>query len=83
MVAHVMSSNMSENVILDDVLNWLLNDDMYHVCPNDENLVQRYATAAVAMSLDKQSILTSKHECHWEGIKCNHEQKVTIINFGK
>lgn len=64
-------------------LEWLLEKDQFYVCPYDGNTVQRYAAATLLMSLGKSNMLSSRHECQWDGIKCNHDGSIKYIDICK
>lgn len=75
--------------------NWLVDDDAFGICPDDEKLIQRYVMALFYFSTDGSSwtecgqvggcagtnFLSGTHECDWAGISCNNDDCVTEIVF--
>jgi hypothetical protein len=76
---------------------WLVNDDQYYVCPEDESLAQRYALAVLYFATDgdnwmkcrrdglapctDQDFLSEYSECLWGGITCDAFGRVQKINL--
>ena len=77
--------------------NWLVDDDAFGICPDDEKLIQRYVMAVFYFSTDGSSwtecgqvggcagtnFLSGTHECDWAGISCNNDDCVTEMVFGE
>lgn len=79
--------------------NWIVDDDDMHLCPDDENLLQRYILALLyfttggdgwtkcsrdaSMPCSRNSFLSDSHECEWGGVTCDDLQQVQKLNLGK
>lgn len=74
---------LTKGTIQNDALTWILENDNYYLCPSDDNVIQRYAITSVLMSLNQNKTLSHKHECQWEGIKCNLDRRVKEVKYGK
>ena len=65
---------------------WLIDDDLYRVCPGDPNLEQRFTLGAVYFSLSGWNesaidFLSQEDECDWGGIKCSAEGAVESMRL--
>lgn len=64
-----------------DSLNWLLESDSLHVCPESDNVVQRYASAVVNnILLQNDENITLGDECSWDGLVCDDEFNIIGVN---
>ncbi len=68
---------------LENTFTWITDIDEMRLCPDDENLEQRFVAAAVMIALSQDHLLSGQHECKWTGIKCNHHGKIVEIKIGK
>ena len=77
--------------------NWLVDNDDFVVCPDDDKLIQRYVMAVFYFSTEGDSwtecsedggcpgtnFLEGTHECDWFGLTCNADKCITQIVFGE
>jgi hypothetical protein len=80
-------------------LKWLVEDDLRHMCPGDENIPQRYILALLYFSTNGddwmkcrrddmapcvgKNFLSVYHECEWGGITCDSNERIQKINLGE
>lgn len=78
---------------------WLADNDPFHVCPDDENLDQRYVMGFLYFATDGdewvkcrrngmvtcggENFLSSAHECTWGGVTCDSLNRIHKLNMGK
>eukprot|EP00979_Chaetoceros_neogracilis_P011840 scaffold3003_cov267-Chaetoceros_neogracile.AAC.5 len=80
-------SNMLMHMVLgtkssgeeNEVLDWLLFHDEYNLCPQADNVLQRYTAAIVSRKLFPERTLNSDHECSWLGFICNLKSQIIAI----
>jgi len=80
-------SNMLMHMVLgtkssgeeNEVLDWLLFHDEYNLCPQADNVLQRYTAAIVSRELFPERTLNSDHECSWLGFVCNLKSQIIAI----
>jgi hypothetical protein len=79
--------------------SWIVEDDPLHLCPDDTNLLQRYALSLLYFATDgdnwikcrrddlapcnAENFLSGSHECEWGGITCDSVNRIQKINIGK
>ena len=79
--------------------SWIVEDDPLRPCPDDTNLLQRYALSLLYFATNGdewikcdrkgnancngQQFLSGSHECSWGGITCDSVDRVQKINIGK
>lgn len=69
--------------VQNDALKWIINEDEMYLCPNSDNLIQRYAAAVIMMGLTQSKTLSNYPECKWKGLKCTHEGQIKEIKMSK
>ena len=79
--------------------SWIVSDDPMRLCPDDENLPQRYALVLLYFATfgddwnkctrdggtpcTGAKFLSGHHECDWGGVTCDSLDRVIKINLGK
>ena len=80
-----------------NAVEWLIETDGFLVCPDDQNMIQRYVMAIFYFSTKGDSwdicsqddtvcanpYLSSAHECHWFGNQCDAAMYIIEIEQGK
>jgi Leucine-rich repeat (LRR) protein len=77
--------------------DWIVDEDPLHVCPEDSNLLQRYALVVLYFYTEGDSwikcrrdglaactaenFLSAFHECEWGGVTCDPLYRVQRLNL--
>eukprot|EP00588_Corethron_pennatum_P005459 CAMPEP_0194289768 /NCGR_PEP_ID=MMETSP0169-20130528/39785_1 /TAXON_ID=218684 /ORGANISM="Corethron pennatum, Strain L29A3" /LENGTH=845 /DNA_ID=CAMNT_0039037155 /DNA_START=122 /DNA_END=2659 /DNA_ORIENTATION=+ len=97
------SNSISDQIKLIDVLNpsdlldnsspqslalqWIIEDDLRHLCPGDPKLNQRYIAALLYYSMGGAAWAKSTHflteidECEWFGLSCTGNGDIHYIDY--
>jgi hypothetical protein len=78
-------------------LYWMVDEDLLYLCPDDDNLEQRYVLVLLYFSTsgdnwmkcrrdglpicNGKNFLSETHECEWGGITCDSLNRVKNINL--
>lgn len=90
-------SNSLDSSAQSRALDWLVNQDLLHICPGADNLAQRYTLAVLwyscageswlpcnnATVCDEEPFLSRAHECQWRGVGCDSNLEVTALHLGE
>ncbi len=72
---------VSNKTITDKAAEWLIDIDELYLCPQSDNILQRYDAYNVYTKLfDTTPPYT--HECNWLGFSCNDQMIVDTFKFG-
>lgn len=63
------------------VLNWLIEEDPSYACPQDENILQRYAAASIVKQFGDSNLVG--HECDWSGVRCGMDNTIVQLRKSK
>jgi len=77
--------------------DWIVDDDQLYVCPDDSNLLQRFALVVLYFSTrgddwikcrrdglaacTAENFLSEFHECEWGGVTCDSLYRITNLNL--
>jgi len=68
-------------------LQWIIEDDLRHLCPGDRKLNQRYIAALLYYSMGGAAWTKSTHfltevdECEWYGLSCTDNGDIHYIDY--
>ena len=83
--ARVIKSKIASRTetIKESVLQWLIESDPYYICPQNDNVAQRYAAAIVHQDALQNNTVYLKDECDWPGFICDSKNNIVAVDDGE